>query len=109
LYKALGPLEAPGIFKQDGIYFLIVSAKTGYRPNPNKVYWSTTLNGPWSGGTDIADPAVKTYNSQNSFELTIKGSEKTTHIYLGDDWTLAGDSASTYLWLPMSVNTTYVL
>ncbi|KAH8205160.1 hypothetical protein TruAng_000725 [Truncatella angustata] len=101
---ALGAYEAPGILKQDGVYFLIASAKTGYRANPNKVFYATTLSGPWSGGSDIANPAEKTYNSQNTFELTIKGSSMTTHIYMGDEWDSKGGSASNYIWLPLKVD-----
>lgn len=110
-----GPLEAAGIFKEGGIYFIIVSGKTGYRANPNKVYWSESINGPWVGGTDIAPPSTNTYGSQNSHELTIKGTQQTTHIYLGDIWTPAtggvgaGGVNSTYLFLPISVDVASVL
>lgn len=88
----------------NGVYFLIISGKTGYRPNPNKVYTATSLSGPWSGGSDIAPSAKNTYNSQNTFELTISGSQKTTHIYMGDDWDSKGGSKSTYVWLPINVD-----
>ncbi|KAJ7023991.1 Arabinanase/levansucrase/invertase [Mycena alexandri] len=81
-----GELEAPGMFKASGIYYFIMSGKTGYRPNPNKVYWATSLAGPWQGGTDIAPEAVNTYNSQNSAELVIAGTTTTTYIFLGDAW-----------------------
>ncbi|KAK1236290.1 hypothetical protein PQX77_000451 [Marasmius sp. AFHP31] len=100
-----GDREAPGIFKANGVYFLIVSQKTGWRANPNKVYWANSLAGPWSGGTDIAPAANNTYGSQNTHELVIKGSQQTTYIYMGDAWDSKGSSASNYVWLPMSVNT----
>ncbi|KAH8879315.1 hypothetical protein GQ53DRAFT_672334 [Thozetella sp. PMI_491] len=100
-----GSYEAPGLFKVDNIYFLIVSGKTGWRSNPNKVFWANSLAGPWSGGTDIAPPDDKTYNSQNTFELTIKGSKQTTYIYMGDAWDSKGSAASNYVWLPMKVDT----
>ncbi|KAH6676856.1 Arabinanase/levansucrase/invertase [Plectosphaerella plurivora] len=99
-----GPLEAPGIFTDSGIYYLILSAKTGYRHNPNKAYWATSLAGPWQGGSDIAPPETKTYNSQNTFDFTIKGSERTTHVYMGDDWVSGGWGGSTYVWLPMTAD-----
>ena len=94
--------------KVDGVYFLIVSGKTGYRSNPNKVFWANSLAGPWTGGTDIAPADAKTYGSQNTFELTIKGTKKTTHIFMGDAWDSKGSAASNYVWLPMNVNARYV-
>ncbi|KAJ7745067.1 hypothetical protein B0H16DRAFT_1321886, partial [Mycena metata] len=100
-----GALEAPGMFKASGVYYFIMSGKTGYRPNPNKVYWATSLAGPWQGGTDIAPEAVNTYNSQNSAELVITGTSTTTYIFLGDAWDINGTDASNYEWLPISVST----
>ncbi|KAI1123616.1 carbohydrate-binding module family 35 protein [Nemania abortiva] len=99
-----GAYEAPGIFKDSGTYYLIVSGKTGYRSNPNKVFYASSLSGPWSGGTDIAPPSENTYNSQNTFELTIRGSQKTTHIYMGDAWDSKGGANSNYVWLPIQVD-----
>ncbi|KAK0629431.1 glycosyl hydrolase [Bombardia bombarda] len=100
-----GAYEAPGIFKANDTYFLIVSGKTGWRANPNKVFWSTSINGPWKGGSNIAPEADKTYGSQNTHELTIKGSRQTTYIYMGDAWDSKGSTGSTYVWLPMKVDT----
>ncbi|KAH8884985.1 Arabinanase/levansucrase/invertase [Thozetella sp. PMI_491] len=102
---AQGAYEAPGIVKVDGYYYLIASSKTGYRANPNKVFYASALAGPWAGGTDIAPEAENTYGSQNSFEFTLKGSKTTTYIYMGDAWDSTGSAASTYMWLPMSVDT----
>lgn len=99
-----GAYEAPGILKVDNVYFLIVSGKTGWRSNPNKAFWATSLAGPWTGPSDIAPVAQNTYNSQNTFELTIKGSQKTTYIYMGDSWDSKGGPDSNYVWLPVDVN-----
>ncbi|KAI1496348.1 Arabinanase/levansucrase/invertase [Biscogniauxia marginata] len=99
-----GAYEAPGIVKADGVYFLIVSGKTGWRSNPNKVFWADSLAGPWAGGSDIAPQAENTYNSQNTFELTVAGSEKTTYIYMGDSWDSKGGADSNYVWLPMKID-----
>ncbi|KAI2617116.1 carbohydrate-binding module family 35 protein [Hypoxylon sp. NC1633] len=99
-----GAYEAPGIVKADGVYYLIVSGKTGWRSNPNKVFWSTSINGPWTGGSDIAPQDQNTYGSQNTFELTVKGSQKTTYIYMGDAWDSKGGASSNYVWAPMNIN-----
>ncbi|KAI0964834.1 glycosyl hydrolase [Xylaria arbuscula] len=100
-----GAYEAPGLFYADGVYFLICSAKTGWRANPNKVFWAASIAGPWTGGTDIAPEGEKTYGSQNTFELTITGSQKTTYIFMGDAWDSTGGVSSNYMWLPMTVDT----
>ncbi|KAI0491033.1 carbohydrate-binding module family 35 protein [Xylaria cf. heliscus] len=100
-----GAYEAPGIVKADGVYFLIVSGKTGWRANPNKVFWSNSISGPWTGGSDIAPQDQNTYGSQNTFELTVTGSQKTTYIYMGDAWDSKGGASSNYVWLPMNINT----
>jgi hypothetical protein len=101
---AKGAYEAPGMFKVDGVYYLIVSGKTGWRSNPNSVFWATSLGGSWSGPVGIAPESEKTYNSQNTFELTVKGSKKTTYIYMGDSWDSKGGPNSNYVWLPMNVD-----
>ncbi|KAH8679683.1 Arabinanase/levansucrase/invertase [Tricladium varicosporioides] len=99
-----GAYEAPGILQVDSTYFLIVSGKTGWRSNPNKVFTSSSIKGPWTGGADIAPEAEKTYNSQNTFELTIDGSKKKTYIYMGDSWDSKGGPSSNYIWLPISAS-----
>ena len=87
---------------------MIVSGKTGWRSNPNKVFWAASLSGPWKGGTDIAPAEKKTYDSQNTFELVIKGTEQTTYIYMGDSWDSRGGPSSNYTWLPMVVDSRLV-
>jgi hypothetical protein len=87
-------------------YYLIVSAKTGWTSNPNKLFYANGITGSWNGPSDIAPESEKTYNSQNTFELTIAGSETTTYIYMGDSWDSTGGPSSTYVWLPMTVATT---
>ncbi|KAE9363302.1 carbohydrate-binding module family 35 protein [Stipitochalara longipes BDJ] len=99
-----GAYEAPGILKADDVYFLIVSGKTGWRSNPNKMFYSTSIAGPWKGPYDIAPVDEKTYNSQNTFEFTIKGTKKTTYVYMGDSWDSKGGTSSNYIWLPMNVS-----
>ncbi|EKD20509.1 putative galactan 1,3-beta-galactosidase [Drepanopeziza brunnea f. sp. 'multigermtubi' MB_m1] len=105
-YEAGGSYEAPGMFKVDNIYFLIVSGKTGWRSNPNQMFWADSIDGNLTGPFEIAPVEENTYNSQNTFELTIKGSKQTTYIYMGDSWDSKGGPSSTYIWLPMKVDAT---
>lgn len=92
------------MFKVGGTYYLIVSGKTGWRSNPNQMFWASSISGSWNGPYGIAPEAEKTYNSQNTFELTIQGSKKTTYIYMGDSWDSKGGPSSNYVWLPMKVD-----
>jgi len=87
-----------------GIYYLVMSSKTGYTANANMFWWSTSIDGPWTGPSEIAPQSSNTYDSQNSFELRIVGSQTTTYIYMGDMWTTGGTAASNYEWLPISIN-----
>ncbi|KAJ6562406.1 Arabinanase/levansucrase/invertase [Mycena capillaripes] len=102
---ALGAYEGPALFKVGSIYFLIVSSKTGWRPNPDKVFWATSLAGPWSGGTDVAPEANNTYNSQSTYVAAVTGTSQTTYIFMGDAWDSTGSAASNYMWTPLSVST----
>ncbi|KAE8446598.1 hypothetical protein EG329_011791 [Mollisiaceae sp. DMI_Dod_QoI] len=104
-FPAGGAYEAPGILKVDDVYFLIVSGKTGWRSNTNKMFYSASITGSWTGPFDIAPEAEKTYDSQNTFEFTIRGSKQTTYMYMGDSWDSKGGPSSNYIWLPMVVNT----
>jgi beta-xylosidase len=102
---AKGAYEAPGMFKAGGIYYLIVSGKTGWRSNPNQMFWTDKLaGGSWNGPYSIAPESQKTYNSQNTFELTVTGTKKTTYVYMGDSWDSKGGPDSNHVWLPMSVD-----
>ncbi|KAJ3792882.1 Arabinanase/levansucrase/invertase [Lentinula aff. detonsa] len=100
-----GAYEAPGLMKSTGgIYYLVMSTKTGYTANANQFWWSTNIAGPWNGPSGIAPGSSNTYDSQNTFELKIPGSQQTTYIYMGDSWDSQGTAASNYEWLPISVN-----
>lgn len=101
-----GKYEAPGIFKTEGVYFLVVSSKTAYRPNANSVFTATSLVGPWSAPSGIAPLSNDTYGTQNTHELVIRGTKVTTFIYIGDAWDLTGSGSSNYTWTPINVNAT---
>ncbi|EIW60508.1 galactan 1,3-beta-galactosidase [Trametes versicolor FP-101664 SS1] len=90
-------LEAPGIVKRDGVYWLIASHTSGWDPNPNKAFQATSLAGPWSAQADIAPEAVRTYYSQNAYDLPL-GSNV---IYMGDRWRSNLLGSSQYIWLPL--------
>ncbi|KAH8829436.1 glycosyl hydrolase [Flagelloscypha sp. PMI_526] len=97
-------LEAPSIVNTGKSYYAIMSHKTGYRPNNVVAFRAKSLSGPWSQPFPIAPLGTRTYNSQSGFTLTIKGTRKTTYLYIGDQWDSNSLWESRYIWLPMDID-----
>ncbi|PPQ67384.1 hypothetical protein CVT25_005963 [Psilocybe cyanescens] len=95
-------LEAPGIVKRNGVYYLFASHTSGWDPNPNKFFTASSLAGPWSSQADIAPEPVRTYFSQNAFDMPIQSSFA---IYMGDRWRPSLLGSSSYIWYPLTWNT----
>ncbi|KAK0500638.1 galactan 1,3-beta-galactosidase [Armillaria luteobubalina] len=91
-------LESPSVVKRNGVYYLIASHTSGWAPNPNKYFSATSLSGPWSSQADIAPEAVRTYFSQNAYDLPL-GSDA---MYMGDRWRPSLLGSSRYMWFPLS-------
>lgn len=97
-------LEAPTIIQTEKSYWALMSHKTGYRPNSELLgllgrfeesfscltcvdvvaFRADSLSGPWSQPFIVAPLNTRTFNSQSGFSLRIKGTKKTTYLYLGD-------------------------
>ncbi|KAK8087103.1 galactan 1-3-beta-galactosidase [Apiospora phragmitis] len=77
-----GAYEAPSILESDGIYFLLVSGKTGYRANANQAFWAPSLAGPnWTGPSDIAPPGRE--DVQLAEHARVRGGGQPVHdVYL---------------------------
>ena len=86
-----------------GLYYVIGSGLTGWRPNPNKYATATKLSGPWSEFKDIAPPESNTYGSQSTMMIKVVGTKTTTVIYLGDVWKPQTQWDSRYLWMPLVI------
>ena len=56
-----------------------------------------SLSGPWSSQADIAPESVRTYYSQNAYDLPL-GSNA---IYMGDRWRSNILGSSQYIWYPL--------
>lgn len=97
------PIEGGALVHYDGLYYLLGSALTGWAPNPNKYATARELKGPWSALQDIAPPETKTYRSQSTMLLKVVGTEKTTVIFLGDQWRPDAQWDSRYLWMPLEI------
>ncbi|KAF7437222.1 hypothetical protein PC9H_004058 [Pleurotus ostreatus] len=91
-------LEAPGIIKRNGVYYLFASHTSGWDPNPNKFFTANSLSGTWSSQADIGPQAVRTYFSQNTFDLPLGQNG----IYMGDRWRPSLLGSSRYIWLPLT-------
>lgn len=97
------PLEGGGLVHHDGLYYLIGSKLTGWRPNPNVYATSKSLAGPWTEFTDIAPPETNTYSSQSTMMVKVAGTKATTVIFMGDQWKPKTQWDSRYLWMPLEI------
>ncbi|MGY1496852.1 RICIN domain-containing protein [Streptomyces sp. QTS52] len=98
--------EAPALFKRNGVYFMLTSANSGWKPNQQKYATATSIVGPWTAMTDIGDATG--YGSQTTFVLPVQGTSGTSYLYLGDRWgnSMGGTvSDSQYVWLPLTFPT----
>lgn len=62
-------MEAPAIFKKDGLYYFMGSDCTGWAPNPARSAVAPSIWGPW---TELGNPCVDegketTYHSQSTY------------------------------------------
>jgi hypothetical protein len=95
--------EAPAIFKNNGTYYLITSAATGWNPNQGEYASSTSLAGGWSSWQNFGNST--TYESQSAYIQPIVGTQKTSFLYMGDRWAGAWSGPvndSDYVWLPIN-------
>lgn len=97
------PLEGGALVHYKGLYYVIGSHMTGWRPNPNVYAVSKSLEGPWSEFANIAPPKVNTYGAQSSMLLKIEGRKGTTVIYMGDIWKPEELWDSRYFWMPLEI------
>jgi len=86
-----------------GLYYVIGSHLTGWRPNPDVYATAKSLAGPWTEFKDIAPPETNTYESQSSMLLKVVGKKATTVIYMGDRWKPQTLWDSRYIWMPLEI------
>ena len=97
------PLEGGALVHYKGLYYMIGSHLTGWSPNPNLYATAKSLSGPWSSFKNIAPPDTKTYSSQSTMMLKVKGTKTTTVIFMGDIWKPRSQWDSRYLWMPLKI------
>jgi hypothetical protein len=93
--------EAPALFKDRGRYYLITSAATGWDPNQAKYTTASAIAGPWAPLQNLGD--ATTFDTQSTYVIPIRGSERTTYIYAGDRWQDPDLQSSKYIWLPLEL------
>ncbi|MDN3017456.1 InlB B-repeat-containing protein [Paenibacillus sp. BSR1-1] len=103
--------EAPTIFKQDGVYYMITSGLTGWNPNPAKYHVSTNgIFGPWieKGDPMVNDWERTTFRSQSTFVLPYRDGNgdivPNKFIFMADRWIPHNLKDSRYVWLPIELN-----
>ncbi len=102
--------EAPAIIKIYGVYHLLGSGSTGWKPNTARHYTSSTIYGPWVDqgnpctGTNAVDliGSEKTFGGQSSFIFKVIGS-KDAYIAMFDIWKPEQAIEGRYIWLPISM------
>jgi hypothetical protein len=96
--------EAPAVFKQNGHYYLITSAATGWDSNQAQYASATSMAGPWGSLTNLGDGT--TYDTQSAYVIPFTGSQGTTYIFAADRWQDPDLVSSKYIWIPIQISGT---
>jgi hypothetical protein len=100
-----GQTEAPGMFKRNGIYYVVYSdPNCGYCPGTGTSYKTAKSPlGPWSEGKKISDNSC---GGQPSFVSTIKLNSGNVYLFGSDLWNNAAknEALANYYWAPLTFN-----
>lgn len=96
-----GHNEAPAIFKKDGVYWMVTSGCTGWKPNEARLFTSTSMLGEWKQLPNpcVGDEAKSTFGGQSTYILSQPGNDK--YIFMADAWNPENLADSRYIWLPV--------
>ena len=97
-----GHNEAPAIFKKDGVYWMITSGCTGWKPNAARLLKAENIMGPWENLPNpcVGDDANTSFHSQGTYILPVQG-KYDTWIFMADRWTPKNPINARYIWLPI--------
>jgi hypothetical protein len=103
--------EAPALFRDRGVYYLLASRLSGWYPNPNTYFTSSSIHGPWKPqGTFARGPGEQTtFDGQTTFVLPVEGKPH-AFIFMADRFgaTTSADipdfKVSTHIWLPIDID-----
>jgi hypothetical protein len=100
-----GQTEAPGMFKRNGIYYVVYSdPNCGYCAGTGTSYKTAKSPlGPWSAGKKISDNSC---GGQPSFVSTIKLGSGNVYLFGSDLWNNAAknEALANYYWAPLTFN-----
>jgi hypothetical protein len=96
--------EAPAIFKQDGVYYLLHSHLTGLNVNDNFYHTATDIWGPWQAKGKIAqgDNSANTFMTQTMDVVPVAG-KKGALVWIGDSIRNNALPYSRTVWLPVTI------
>jgi beta-xylosidase len=100
--------EAPALLKRNGLYHLLGSGSTGWKPNTARYYTAENILGEWtnqgvpcSGYNPIDKLGVdKNFGSQSAYIVPIQG-KKDSFIAMFDIWQPENPISGRYIWLPI--------
>lgn len=98
--------EAPAVVRHGDTYFMLFSACSGWDPNQASYSWSKSLTSGWSQRINIGNDIA--FDTQAASILTVKGTDDTSYIYVGDRWQDPDLPESKTIMLPMAFNDTTV-
>ena len=95
-------MEAPAVFKRNGLYYLIASGCTGWNPNAARSAVAENLYGPWR---ELGNPAEGlgaelTFGAQSTYILPVPG-KPDRFIFMADIWRPENAIDGRYVWLPI--------
>ncbi len=108
--------EAPVVIKRNGIYHLLGSGSSGWKPNAARYYTSENIMGKWTYhgnpciGTNHLDSVGSevTYGGQSSYIFPIEG-KKDAYIVMFDIWKPENPITGRYIWLPIEFSKNQML
>lgn len=100
--------EAPVVIKRKGIYHLLGSGSSGWKPNAARYYTTDNLLGTWSyqgnpcqGINSIDNIGIEyTYGGQSSYIIKVQEIED-AYIAMFDIWKPENPITGRYIWLPI--------
>ncbi|MGF1448594.1 MAG: glycoside hydrolase family 43 protein [Opitutales bacterium] len=100
-------MEAPCVFKRNGLYYLIASDCSSWLPNEARSAVAPSLFGPWHelGNPCLGEDAEITFGAQSTYVQPIVGQED-AYLFMADRWRPDALEQSTYLWLPLEFRKT---
>jgi len=99
--------EAPAVIKRGGVYHLLGSGSSGWKPNAARYYTTDNLLGKWTyhgnpchGINKVDDIGIeKTFGGQSSYVVQVQG-KNDAYIVMFDIWKPENPVTGRYIWLP---------